>query len=291
MNVNVVKPLAGCSLLLILMVAATPGWATEQNQQPQSNDYRPWSTLEINLGGFLSKVDTGFRIGSGAIGLEVDAEDTLDLDESITAFRVEGSWRYTESKRHRVDFHYFSMHRDATITFGRDWEYEDEDGNSGTIPLGTQVETYIDLDVYRLKYEYSFLQDERVDFAAGLGLYVMPISFGVKASGFVEESTSESITAPLPVLGIRGDVALTPDWYLRSGVNFLYLEVGDFSGSIMQTNLALEYCAFDNWALGMGYDNFRIQVEGRGDDYPNIDLHGKLRFEYTGLQLYLKYFL
>lgn len=81
---------------------------------------------------------------------------------------------------------WFSRHRDSIVTFGRDWEYEDDNGNSGTIPLGTQVEVYIDLDVYRLKYEYSFLQDERIDFAAVIGLYVMPISL----TAFILKSTS-----------------------------------------------------------------------------------------------------
>lgn len=91
--------------------------------------------------------------------------------------------------------------------------FEDKDGNLITIDAGTTVESYFDLDIYELACSYSFFQDERVDLAAGIGLFLMPLDFGLRASGAVDEDGSARFTAPLPVLGLRMDVALTPSGF------------------------------------------------------------------------------
>jgi hypothetical protein len=73
------------------------------------------------------------------------------------------------------------------------------------------------LDIYELAYSYSFLQDDRIDLAALIGLYVMPIDFGINVAGLVNVNESEKFTAPLPVVGLRMDIALAPRWFLRTG--------------------------------------------------------------------------
>lgn len=42
--------------------------------------------------------------------------------------------------------------------------------------------------------------------------------------------------------------------------------------------------------MGVGFDTLRINIEAEGEDWPEIDLRGKLQFTYTGLQLYLRLF-
>jgi hypothetical protein len=65
-----------------------------------------------------------------------------------------------------------------------------------TIPTGTTVDTFFDLDVYQLAYSYSFFQDERIDLAAGIGLYVMPIDFGIQVSGLLDEEEARRRSPP-----------------------------------------------------------------------------------------------
>jgi len=249
------------------------------------NKYREWSTFELQLGGFYSTVDTVFSFGSGSVGLEIDAEEVLDLDEKTTAFRIDGVWRFSENKRHRLDFSWFSINRDATRTLLKDLDHDGEQ-----IIAGTTVNSFLDLDIYQVIYGYSFLQDERIEMTSTIGLYVMPISYGVTVVGsLVNESSGRDFTAPLPVIGLKTAINLTPDWSLHAGLNVMYLEIDSFEGSIYQSNLALEYAPWEHWALGLGYDTFRLSLKANEDDYFNVDTNGKVKFEYTGIQLYAKY--
>jgi len=82
----------------------------------------------------------------------------------------------------------------------------------------------VGVDIYEVAYSYSFFQDDRINLAAGLGYYIMPMDFGLNAAGLVNEEGSARFTAPLPVLGLRMDFALTPKWFIRKGSQIFYLE-------------------------------------------------------------------
>lgn len=249
------------------------------------NEYREWNTFEVRLGGFFSYNDSSIRVGTSAVAVDIDVEDVLDIDESVNAWRVDMAWRFSDNKKHRLDLSWFAINRDKKRTLRKDIEIGDN-----TIVLGTDIDSYVDLDVYQLAYSYSFFQDERVDLAWNLGLYIMPIDFGIEADGYAKRETTENFIAPMPVVGLRMDFALSHDWYLRSGFNVMYLEYDSYIGSIMQTNLAVEYVPYDHWAMGLGYDTFNVTVKSDGDDDLNVDLEGKFYMKYSGIQLYGKYY-
>ena len=247
----------------------------------------PWEKFNLELGYFIANTDTGVRLGSG-LGVSVDMEDLLGLDTTDSAFRVGASWRFTDNRRHRLDFQWFRFNRDGSNTIGEDIPYKDEDGNEKVIDAGTYVESFFDFDIYQLAYSYSFFQDDRIDLAGSLGLYVMPIDFGIKATGIIDVGGSETFTAPLPTLGVRADFAITPKWIFRSGLELFYLEIGEFSGSILETHVAIEYLPWKHFGFGLGFDSLNVKVEADEEDYPGIDFKGEVNFHYTGLQLYAK---
>ena len=246
-----------------------------------------WKKFNLNLGYFIANTDTNVRLGSG-LGVSVDMEDLLGLDTTNLAFRVDASWRFTDNRRHRLDFKWFSFRRDGSRTIGQDIHYEDEDGNDQVIKAGTHVESFFDFDIYQLAYSYSFFQDDRIDLAGSLGLYVMPIDFGLTATGLVNVGGSENFTAPLPTLGVRVDFAITPKWYFRSGLQVFYLEIGEFAGSIIDTQVAIEYLPWKHFGFGLGFDSLNVHIEADEEDYPKIDFKGEVNFHYTGLLLYAK---
>jgi len=268
----------------VLMVF-TQANAAQENQAGDS----PWETFGVNLGVFISSTDTSFRLGSG-IGLSIDAEEALGLDATNTVFRTDAMWRFTDNRRHRLDFTWFSLNREATRQIGQDITFEDKDGNPITIVAGTKVESNFDLDIYELAYSYSFFQDDRIDLAAGIGLFLMPLDFGLRATGVVNEDGSASFTAPLPVFGLRMDVALTPKWFLRTGSQIFYLEYDNFTGSVLEFRAAVEYNPWEHVGIGLGFDALKVALEADGEDYPSIDFKGNVDFAYTGLQLYLRCF-
>ncbi|MGD9309962.1 MAG: hypothetical protein PVG51_12515, partial [Desulfosarcina sp.] len=86
--------------------------------------------------------------------------------------------------------------RDGTRQIGDTIAIEDKDCNPITIEAGTDVEAFFDLDIYELSYSYTFFQDERIDLAVGLGFYIMPIDFGLRATGAFETGGSEILQHP-----------------------------------------------------------------------------------------------
>ncbi len=250
----------------------------------------PWEKFSLSGGYFIAAADTSLRLGAENIGVSIDAEKLLGLDTSQAVFRIAGSWRFTDNRRHRLDLSWFSFRRSGDKTLLQDIQIEDKDGSIITIPANTEVSSYYDMDIYQANYSYSFFQDDRVDIAALLGVYVMPIDFGIRAVGVLNEEGSADFTAPLPVIGLRTDVALTSKWFLRSGLELFYLEIDSFTGTIFTTHAAIEYIPWKHVGFGLGADLMNLGVESDGEDYPQIDFKGKVDFRYAGAQLYCKIF-
>lgn len=254
-----------------------------------SSAEQPWEKFSIEAGYFLAAISSGVRLGSG-LGVDIDVEELLDLDTSSSVFRLGAQWRFTKNRRHRLDLSWFSLNRDGTRQVLEDFSFENEDGEIVNVPAGTQVSAFFDLDIYELTYSYSFLQDDRVDLAASIGLYVMPIDVGLNVTGLINEEGSAEFTAPLPVLGLRMDVVLAPRWFLRSGTQVFYVEYETFTGSLFQASGAVEYTPWKHVGIGLGFDLMKLSVEAEDEDWPGIDLIGKIDYGYAGMQLYLKYF-
>jgi hypothetical protein len=263
---------------------AAPAAYAESDDAPRT----PWDKVSLQAGYFFTTTNTSLRFGSG-IGIEIEAEELLGLDTTSDVFRVGGYWRFTKNRRHRLDLSWFSLNRSGERSVDQEFVIEDPDGNEITIPAGTRVDAFFNLDIYKAQYSYSFFQDDRIDLAFVVGLYIMPIEAGFSASGLIDYDLEEKFTAPLPVIGLRNDIALTPKWIVLSGFQVLYLEIDQFEGSIFQANAALEYRPWKHIGLGLGFDLLHLQVEADGEeDYPGIDLRGNIEFTYAGLSVYGK---
>jgi hypothetical protein len=228
-------------------------------------------------------LNSELRIGSATLGagVIVDVEDALGMESSMSVFRADALYRFGTNRRHQVDFTYYDFRRDATEKIGRviDW-------GDNTYPIGTTVDSFFNVRVFRGSYSYALFQDDRFRIGASFGLYVLPIDMGIRADGIGAEE--EDITAPLPVFGIKIDFALTPKLFLKQSFDAFYLEYKNFKGSIVSATLALEYNVWKNVGLGIGVDTFRLKIEAEGEDYPGIDFIGDLEFNYTGLLLYTR---
>lgn len=273
--------------LTVLWWPTVNAYADSMPANPSALKPEPWEKFSVSLGAFLSDTQSGVRVGSG-IGLELDVEDVLGLEGQTTVLRAETHWRFTRSRRHRLDASWFALRRDAKRSVGADFDIKDRNGNTVTINAGTEVTSHFNLDIIEAAYSYSFLQDDRVDLAASFGAYVMPIDFGISATGLAQGDGQFKFTAPLPALGLRMDVALTPRWYLRTGSQFFYVEYENFTGQLLQMRAAVEFLPVQHFAVGLGVDTLRLGLENKNEDYPGVDLKGNVDFRYTGLQLYGK---
>ena len=270
-------------LVLFLTVAVQPLMADDSVKDS------PWEKFSFNLGAFFSTSSTDLRFGSG-VGVSIDVEEFLGLDTETSVFRLDSYWRFSDNRRHKVDFSWFSYNRSGDRTISEDITIKPPEGEDIVIPTGTKVESFYDFDIYQIAYSYSFIQDERLDIAGRFGLYIMPISFGLSATGLVDDEADQKFTAPLPSLGLKLDILIAPKWYYRNGFQFFYIQYENFTGNLLNFTTAIEYNPWKHVGFGLGLDALRMGLEADGEDYPGIDLRGNVEFDYTGVMLYGRFF-
>ena len=253
-------------------------------------DKNPWAKYSVEIGGLVSAIDTSLNLAPKGFGVIVDVEDFFGMDNSDSVFILNSSWRFTKNNLHRLNFQYSSFHRNGFREILDDITFEDRDGNEVTIPAGSQVSSKFYIDRFKVNYSYSFFQDDRMDLAAGAGLYWMPIDIGLNSTGLINVNERETFNAPLPTAGLRADFAITPKWFLRTNLELFYLEIDKFKGSIYESNAAIEYLPWKNIGFGFAFNTFNLHIESDGEDYPEIDFNGTLNFNITGLSLYMKMF-
>ncbi|MGI9237543.1 MAG: outer membrane beta-barrel protein [Woeseiaceae bacterium] len=254
--------------VLLLTFCATASLAADPGTERAS----------ISLGAFITDRDTIGRVDSETLGLGtvIDAEEDLGLDSSDTVARLDAYYKF--NPRHRIDFSIFDLSRDATATIDKVIQFRDE-----IFDIDSTISTDLDLNIYKLAYTYSFLvRDEGyLGFTAGLFVLSSDISLRESNTGQFEV---EDLTAPLPVIGLRGDYQFTPRLKLRSSGELFAIEFDDVDGTLFDFYVGLDYHFHDNFAVGLGYNNVSLDVDADGSD-----LKGSLDWTYDGALLNVQY--
>ncbi len=193
----------------------------------------PKSTTEARL--------TSSTLGAGAI---VNFEDSLGMDEEKSVPGFMARWRINH--RWRVEAEYFELNRSATRGTNREIQWGDV-----VYPINTQVSSSFDFSDLRVSVGYSFFRTKDKELGVGLGLHVA--AYDVSVSTATIGSDSEDVTAPLPVITIYGQFALTDRWAVAARLDRLSLDYDKYEGSIGSLGLDLMYQPFRNFGFGIGY--------------------------------------
>ena len=239
----------------------------------------PWKNAELQAGLFVPLFQSDVQLDSDVLGngTKVDLEDDLGLDKEIFSYRVDGYWRVFP--RHTLAVSYYDLSRDADSTITRTIQVGDT-----TFTAGADVSTKLDLRVLQANYGYSFIHNQKFDMAAKLGVYLADMKFRISSPGLATEE--ESLLAPLPVLGLQGSYAITPRIFASAGANVFFVEYGEYSGSLVDAKVTLDFDLTDNLGLGLGYNHNFINIErDSASDAFDVD------FNYGAFMLYLRLFL
>ncbi len=274
--VFVQKLKVGLAALFFLSWAGTPlVWADDSE--------RPWKTFTIKLGGYVPLHDTNIRVdGTGGLGLgtEIDLENDLGLEEELSTYRIDAQWRFFD--RHRLNFSYFDLTRDATTSLRRDTIIGDI-----LFPTGDILISRWEHKIYVASYTWSFLQTNKYEVGLNIGAHVTRLRLQVAGQGlFGLNAEVEGITVPLPVLGLTGAYAFTPKLVLKPAAGVFYLKIDEWEGSLVNFDLDLEYNAWKYVGFGIGYNFFRLNLDLEADRF-----HGSAQYQYHGLKFFLKFYL
>ena len=232
----------------------------------------------ILLGTFLTDRDTSARLDSNSgSGSDVDLEDDLGLEGSTNVARLGGYWWLND--RHRFDGSYFDLSRNASKRLEKTIDFGDE-----TYTISTVVNVNSDLTVVKADYTFAMLSRDRGYLGITGGLYVSQTTLELSVAN---SSTSEEqdVTAPLPVIGLRGDYAINDRFTLRGAVQIFDYSADNVDGRLTDFYVGADYGIGDHWAVGLAWNEVSMNLSAETDR----GLEGALDWGYDGLMVYAKF--
>lgn len=251
----------------VLMLLATNVFADSHDDE----------RLSISLGLFVTERDTETQLdGTISSGTPLDLEDDLGLDTSDSVFRVDGYLRFSE--RHRIDFSVFDLSRSSSKQIDRGIQWGDE-----FYTISATIDTDFDLAIYKAAYTYSFMRRENGYLGGSIGVYVADTKVSL-----VEQSLGQAevgdITAPLPVIGLRGEYEFADRWKFRASGEFFFVEYEDIDGSLVDLYAGVDYEVLDYMSIGLGINSVALDVDALDSEF-----QGSLDWSYTGGLIFFKF--
>lgn len=263
------------SIKLLLVTLTCCPLASFSAEESADDDDSEWG---FSLGAFLAAQDmkTEFEVSVGGIDVTVDFEDDLGLRDSQSVFRFAAFYDFNE--RHRLDFDVFDLSQNAVATLSRDIEWGDT-----VFPISADVSTGLDLAVYKVAYTYHMLRREKYKLGVTGGLYVADIALELNLLATDDEERG-AVTAPLPVLGLRGEYVFSDQWSARASAEWFGLKIEDYEGTLHDFLIGIDYRYSNRAAIGLGYNSVQIDVDATEEG-----LRADLTWEYSGFIGYLRF--
>jgi opacity protein-like surface antigen len=209
----------------------------------------------ISLGVFFNDqdTDTGFSSNFSDREVVLDLEDDLGLDSSLSVFRADGYFRFGE--KHRIDGSIFDFSRSANENTAVEIDWKDTQ-----FTANTNLNTNLDLKIYKVSYTYEWIKGDKGYVGVSGGLYIADIDLSLIANDSIDEERG-TLTAPLPVVGIRAGRALSERWAARAHAEFFFIDVESLSGHLYDVGIGVDYWFSDRVALGIGWNHVDIDVD------------------------------
>jgi hypothetical protein len=242
-------------------------------QEPQVQRERG----SVILGAFITDRASSARLDSGSSsGSDIDLENDLGLEDSMSVARFGGYFWF--KPRHRFDFSIFDLSRDSTRQIQETIDFGDQ-----TFLIDTVVTTSNDSTIAKLDYTFAPLNRPRGFLGLIGGLYVSANEMSLSSPN-VGTAESEDLTAPLPVVGLRGEYEITERIALRGAVQWFGIDTGDVGGRLVDTYIGADYTFGRRVAVGLAYNDVSLNIDATDD----TGWSGTLDWGYDGILLYLK---
>jgi len=260
------KLIKTCINFLFIVVLSTGSVSAQDSDS--SRKYHPFlsENFHIGLGVYRPAKKTTLggntNIGSGAAG---SLEGTEDQSTASLNFR----WRFTKNWHFQTT--YWATDSSTQETLTEDFTFSPETGEDIVFEKGTFVGMGVDTTIARLFWGRSFFRKPNHDWGVGAGIHWMEIDAFVEGNAvigggpneFRRESASASV--PLPNLGVWYMWSWSPNWVLASRFDWLEVTVDEFSGSMYDISVGVNYQMSKNFGLGLAVNGFVLDVDVKGD--------------------------
>ena len=275
--------------LFVLFLSWSPSVLAEEEKGPALPD-----RFMIRGGyGYVFNADTTFSInGASGIGSTVDFARQLSGQREDSMWRIDTMYRFND--KHSVGFNYYDVQRRGQRVLNADLTI---DGT--TYAAGGNIQSELDIRLYRFFYNYSFHHDEKVELGISPGLYFADIKAqfssnltctGGTACGIgtgVSGGSGDTFVAPLPSIGIFVNYHFTPRLLAQARFDWFYVEIDQFKGSMNEMYIGLEYRLFTHFSVGTAFDRLNIDLKNNPEkssgwrvenDWNIVYIYGALYF-------------
>jgi hypothetical protein len=235
-----------------------PDWAPKPKAHVIEDRFRV-EVMTLNAG-----ADTTIRVDPtlATEGTLIDAEDDLGLEDSKLLPLAEIT--LLPGERHLIRLSGFSLRRSARTMIDRTIVFDDQTYNPGE-----RVDSTLNLTSVGLTYGYSVAKTQRVDVALTFGVQVVEVDANAVVRSRVVRDSETAVT-PLPLVGIEGRFDFNQRWSFEARAQYLSVEFDEIDGSVLDARAALTWRMNPYLVFGLGYRNFRVEVDSRDIDDPGI---------------------
>jgi hypothetical protein len=265
------------TLFTTIVVLSLSGPATAQDQ----DEWRSWPLADhftVSVEAFFQSLSTEIRLDAsdGSPGTTIDFEQNLGMSDTETLPGLGLGWRF--AKKHQLQLETFDLNRSGSAITATDIRFGDE-----IFTVNLPISSFFDINVTALNYSYSFVFDEKKEFALDLGLSVQDIQFGLVGNGGTGIIEVDSgLTAPLPTFGLRGAYAFTEKWIGKAGIGIFSLDLAisdeeQLSGEVINASASIQHNTFEHVNFGLSYAYFDVGV-----DFTENGLVNSINYQYQG---------
>jgi hypothetical protein len=157
--------------------------------------------------------------------------------------------------RNRITADFFELDQSGTRALNRSIVFGDQFFTQGDV-----VSSSLQWRVVGLRYTYAFIQNDRFELGAGVGLHLMDLDVrGSDPIRFASYETSVAGVLPTPALEsvwrVTQKIALTARAeYLRGTLNGTFASLGDFHADV-------QYRIVPNLSVGAGYSLVELKLD------------------------------
>lgn len=255
--------------ILLLSLLSTATLATEDTSGHFGNRDR----LYVRVGTYIiGHNNTDISLTSPyVLGVNLSTTEDLNMQSPSQVARLDGYFRIKGN--HAVGFSYYRIDQHGKTQIGQEIELPDPDDPDGSIilPVGAQVESYLNTDILKLNYLWSFYNTSKTALALNAGLHITRMEASVKGELVVGdpqsvEEVSTDVTAPLPVIGLRFSYKPKSKIRLLYESNVFLISIADYSGSYTDHSLSAEYQFWRFGGLGGGFNFNRLDIKAKDSD-------------------------
>jgi hypothetical protein len=248
--------------------------------------------FNVDVGTFVvaSDLNGSLRGTANTNNENLDFNKQFGTNADQTRWRADVLWRITPRQHLRFMFFDNDIKRTRTIDQNIEW-------GDYTFVAGGQVTAEQKFSVYELSYEFAFLRADNYEVVASGGIHYDDLTLTLSGNasltvdtptGPVQQATTfttkqSSVPVPLPVLGVRGDWAVSDHVYLDGSVQVFKLSYQGIDGNWSDLRAGAAWMFNHHFGIGIGYDRFATHI-----DLNKGSFNGRLNVGYSGVLIYAR---